>query len=506
MGADVVYTYKKLLPRMLVVLILWSVSVFIPFIFNLPPWTPFWFMADFAIGFAYIVIEFRRASKLVKDAIENVSVSDLTKAIYWLSIVSSRKVPSSQDFRYHGSVTKVVHKIGGNFNNAWQEFLKEYNLPNPMMSIYVLIGIFVCTFGIVLAEFLNTAFSWIFLVPIVILFIAFSIIHKKERENVESLIASEQSTKKARWLAQELIFWVSERTTKPVKVMLAEDNYSNVRIADTVYGAAVAEIEPKARIVEGDTSQELSLTLASKEYKPLDVGHEKWEPLWITLAFIGFVSSLALLEISVPFLNLIYQLFYGLAGDVLTLIATIAVVSLPFIPIELFFRRKHLTSSIPVLIVVLLVFLGIPILEWVGLSEKIAWRTFFSTSIIVAVTLFAVFVYFGWPFFKIVFRGGVVKASDLEEVVRRFPARVIRRAIKQDGRAKERFEFLITLYTKESIIMSEVPESIKEWISEDAKQPQSLRYFLVTRDSVSLTEFSKPAAKVLRKKLGASLV
>lgn len=505
MGADVIYTYKKLLPRMFVILLLWSVSVFVPFAFDLPPWAPFWFVADFALVSAYAALEFHHTSKLAGGAIENVAISDLGKAIYWLSIVGSRKAPSGQDFRYYGSVTKVVDKIGGNLKPAWQEVLRKSNLPNPMTSIYLLIGIFICLSGIVLALLLSIeSLTWILLVPTVILFIVFSTTHKKARESVESLIRSDESVNTARRLTQELISWVSERISKPLTVMLAEDVYSHVKVVDTIFGAAVAEIEPALGTVESGASQQLALTHAPKEYRPLVVEHEKWEPLWITLVFIGFVGSLALLEISIPFLNWIYQLSYGLAGDVLTLIVAITVVSLPFIPIELFFRRKHLTSSVPVLVLVLFVFLGVPILEWAGLSEKMAWRTFFSTSIIVVIALFMILLYFGWPFLRIIFRGGVIEPSDLEGVVRRFPAGVIKRIIKREGQVKERLEFLIALYSREFIAMAEVPESIKEWINEDARQPQGLRYFVLTQDSVSLTELSKPMAKALQEKLGVS--
>jgi hypothetical protein len=505
MGADVIYTYRKLLPRMLVILVLLSGSAFVPFVFNLPPWAPLWFVADFALVFTYIALEFYHASRLVTGRIEDVAISDLGKAIYWLSIVGSRKVPSGQEFRYYGNVTKVADGIGGNLKLEWQEVLRKSHLPNPITSICLLIGIFICLSGIVLALFLSIEpLTWIIFVPMAILFIVFSNTHKKGREGVESLIKSVESTQTACRLAQELISWVSPRISRPLKVMLAEDVYSQVSIVGTIFGSSVAEIQPEARIVESGVSRELASTPAPKEYKPITVRQEKWEPLWMTLIVIGFVVSLILLEVAVPFLNWVYQLSYSVAGDVLTLIAAIVVVSLPFVPIELFFRRKHLASSIPVLIIVLFVFLAVPILEWAGLSERMAWRTFLSTSMIVVIALSAALLYFGWPFLRIIFRGGVVKPSDLEEVVRRFPATVIRRMIKQEGQVKERLEFLIALHSKGFIAMSEVPESIREWINEDARQPPSLRYFSLTQDSVSLTELSKPLAKALQKKLGPS--
>lgn len=504
MGADVIYTYRKLLPRMLVFIMLWVVTLFVPFMLNLPPWSLFWFVGDFAIFSLYICFEFRRASKLVKGTIDDVLISDLTKAIYWLSIVGSKKVPSQQFF-YSGNVTKVVNLIGGKCQTNWDEILRKYRLPNRTQNLLILGGLIISPFGILLAQVLNLEFlSWIFTGLALLLLLTFSIEYKKGKESIEALVRSDEATKTTRWLAQELIFLASERAKKPLRVMLEEGNYSSIKIVGSIFGTAIAEIEPKGKLPEEGKRGEYAPTIISKEYKPTLNSKEKWEPLWLALVFIGFLTSLALLKISIPFLNWVYITFHGLGGDIVVLFAAIMVVSLPFIPIELFFRRKHLTSSIFVVVTLLFIFLGIPTLEWIGLSEKMAWRTFFNVSMIVLIAVFLVFLYFGFPFLKMILRGGEIKPSDLEENVRRVPARSIRKLVRQNEEVGQRFDFLTTLYSKVSIKLSEVPESVRVWVNEDAKQSPKTRYFNLREDSVSLTEMGESLARALHKKLHVS--
>lgn len=501
MGADVIYTYRRLLPRLLVFILFWSLSMFVPFMLNLPPWWPFWFIGDFAVFLLFVGFEFRRVSRLVRGTIDNVPISELTKAIYWLSIVSSRKVPS-QEFSYQKRATRVANKIGGTLKIAWDEILEKHHLSNPTRSLLIIAGGFICCFGTIVTYALHAELvSDVFAGLAVILLLAVSITLKKGRENLESLVKDEEATKRARWLTEKLISWVSERIEKPLQVMLTEGDYSNIKVVGSVYGAIIAEIEPKDTLPEHKTKDGDTLQLVRREPTPARDSQEKWEPLWVTLVFIGFISSLALLKISIPLLNWVYGLSYGSIGDILVLIAAIIVVSLPFIPIELFFRKKRLNSSILVVVAALLIFLGIPTLEWIGLSEKMAWMTFFSTSIIVLTAVFVVLLYLAFPFLEIVFRGGVIRPSDLERIIKRVPARTIKKLMKQDEKTGQRFYFLKTAYSKGIMPFSEVSDSVMEWIKEDAKQPENLRYFSSTDNSVSLTEMGKTLAKALLKKL-----
>jgi hypothetical protein len=228
---------------------------------------------------------------------------------------------------------------------------------------------------------------------------------------------------------------------------------------------------------------------------------EKWEPMWLVLVLIGIISSLVLLGLSVPFLNWLYGRS-GAAGDSLILMGSIAIISLPFVPIELFFRKKHLSSSFFVVIVLLFAFLAVPTLELTGLSEKMAWATFAYSSMATVVILFVVMLYFGFPFIRIIMRGGEIRPSDLAGVIKRYPARSVKNLVKRDEIFRQKVDFLMTLLNRHSVTLSQVSEPIRQWINEDAKQPQKFRYFSVTDNTTSLTDMGNSFAKALEKKLG----
>jgi hypothetical protein len=118
--------------------------------------------------------------------------------------------------------------------------------------------------------------------------------------------------------------------------------------------------------------------------------------------------------------------------------------------------------------------------------------------------VFIAFLYLALPFLEIVLRGGVIKPSDLEKIIRRIPARSIKKLMKQDEKIGQRLYFLTAAYDKEVTPLSEVSNSVVEWIKEDAKQAENLRYFSSTDNSVSLTEMGKTLAEALRKKLGVA--
>lgn len=213
---------------------------------------------------------------------------------------------------------------------------------------------------------------------------------------------------------------------------------------------------------------------------------------------MGIISSLVLFELSVPLLNWLS----GSAVDFSVLVVSIAIISLPFVPIELFFRKKHLSSSFFVVIVLLFALLAVPTLELTGLSEKMAWTTFAYSSMAMIVILFIVMLYFGFPFLRIIMRGGDIRPSDLPDIIKRYPAKSVRNLVKQDEIFRQKVDFLITLLSKQSVTLMQVSESIRQLINEDAKQPQKFRYFSVTEGTVSLTDMGNSFAKTLQKKLG----
>jgi len=224
--------------------------------------------------------------------------------------------------------------------------------------------------------------------------------------------------------------------------------------------------------------------------------------MWLFLVIVGIISSIVLFTLSVPFLDWLYEVS-GSAGGILVLLVSIADISLPFVPIELFFRRKHLSSSFFIVVVLLFAFLAVPTLELIGLSKKMAWATFAYSAMAIGIISFFVVLYFGFPFLRLILSGGDIRPADLENIIKRYPARSVKNLVKQDENFRQKVDFLMTLLSKQSVTLSQVSETAKEWIKQDAKQPQKFRYFSLADDTVSLTDMGNSFAKALQKKLSS---
>jgi len=247
MGADVVYTYRKLLPRMVVAFIIWMVVLFVlPFLTDVTSVVFFWLPISLLILSVYLGIEIFNAHRFVKGTIENVAISDLTKTIFWLSIVGSGKVMPNEFQLYYKNVTKTLRKMDIEFKANWEKITQKYSLHLPLRNIYILGGIVVGIFGSILGQALKIeAVSWGFIGLVLLLFLLYAFTYKKGRESIESLAKDVDAMDTARRLAQQLILWTFEHAKKPVKVMLAQDDYSNIKTVGSVYGSVIAEIEPK---------------------------------------------------------------------------------------------------------------------------------------------------------------------------------------------------------------------------------------------------------------------
>jgi hypothetical protein len=250
MGADVIYTYRKLMPRMFIALMLWIASLFAVFFIAGDATTSlFWFIGSFLVVFAYIGLEFLHAYTLVKGSIENVPTSNLTKAIFWLSIAGSGRVISSEYQYYCRHVTKTIDKMDDASKNNWMKLSEKYALRNLIHPLYMLGGIMGSLFGSVIGEFLKIEpLSAGFIALTLFLFISYAVKYKKGRENVELLAKDAEAVKMSRLLAQQLILWTSEHAKKPLQIMLAQDDYSNIKVVGSVYGSTIAVIEPKTML------------------------------------------------------------------------------------------------------------------------------------------------------------------------------------------------------------------------------------------------------------------
>lgn len=235
MGADTVHTYKKMIPRFLVAFTIWLVSFgIIVFMYDGPTWAPLWIAGSGAILIGYLCLEALHAQRLVKGAIENVAISDLTRAIYWLSSAGSGKVESSINLVNCTVVQKTLEKINGEMQVNWEKIVQEYPFPNLNMKKFVALALggVACAFaGIFLGVFLHIPLLGFALIGLMILLLIMTFSRlAKPLEMANSLISDPEAVKTSRWLAQQLINWTSERIKKPLKVVLLDDNYSTVRL------------------------------------------------------------------------------------------------------------------------------------------------------------------------------------------------------------------------------------------------------------------------------------
>jgi len=131
----------------------------------------------------------------------------------------------------------------------------EISVPNPNSKKFVLIvfsGVACAFAGIVLGVFLHIPLLGFALVGLTF-FLLFKALSRfvKPLEIVKSLISDAEAVKTSRWLAQQLIIWASERIKKPLKVVLVDANYSNVKIVGSLKDLGIiAEIEPKDVLAE----------------------------------------------------------------------------------------------------------------------------------------------------------------------------------------------------------------------------------------------------------------
>lgn len=501
MGADVIYMQRKATPRIAVVIIAWAVLLALSmFAFNGPSLASWLTIVVSFVGILlYLGLEYRHASKLAKGYVDTVRVSDLTKAIYWLSIVSSRKAPTQETF-YYRNVAKVVHRMGGRMEIEWNEIFKKYKPLNLRMYIFLSALGVAGVVGSTVGQSLHILWiEWLLIGLALASLLALAITYKKSKDNIESFIRDEQTNKLTRVLAEDLISWTSERTKQPLQVMLAQTNYSDTKIVDSIYGVAIVKIEPRNILTQSEKqAQPLNISTSGKEAL-IDDAQEKWEPLSLVIILIGTLSSVALLELSLPFLNWIFNIFYG--SDIAVLVAAIAIIALPFAPIEIFFRRKHLTSPAWIVLPLIFILLGVPTLQWLGLNEQTAWMTFGTTFTLIGLIILTILTYLALPFLKIIFRGGNIRPSDISDIVKRVPKWSVRRMLAQNEGTGQRFAFIVALYGMGTMKLEDAPESMRKWINEDATQPDAARYFVVKDGSVGLTRMGESLSKVLEKKL-----
>jgi len=185
MGEDTVYFARKSTPRILVSFILVFVAIFVVIIGF--PWVLndggilVLFAVLFGLLFVHVGLEYHKSKGLAKGEVENVSISDLTKAISWLSRVSEGKIISRMGSGGDAwvNVGRVADRLGGDFRSRWLTIVQNHKMPMRtrylffmmfvgFLPMYAMVAILVVTSGllqlvalIALALLTIPALSWL---------------------------------------------------------------------------------------------------------------------------------------------------------------------------------------------------------------------------------------------------------------------------------------------------------------------------------------------------------
>jgi hypothetical protein len=249
MGLDLIYTYKKLIPRFMLVFVFFFVAMVVPlFVFNAPSWYLFWLFGVSAVFIGYLVLEFRRASRLAKGLVQNVPVLDLSRAIYWLSIICAGEGTFSLGgYQYWENVEKVSSLIGGNTLEEWRGMANGYALPRARTMYKLGALLFLCFPLIFALELLHFSFSVSISILAVVLLALMAVAAKfSSYLKVMKIMASDSSVKKAtELLMNELINWASAKTNKPIKLVSARGiSNEHTRFTGSLLGFSIIEITP----------------------------------------------------------------------------------------------------------------------------------------------------------------------------------------------------------------------------------------------------------------------
>jgi hypothetical protein len=155
------------------------------------------FAVSFGLMFGYLGIEYYRGESFVKEELDGVRISDMTKAIYWLSYVGADKIPVLGGYGYWKRVRKIALRINGDFLSRWQSIEARYRTRPRLRTS-----------------------------PLVI----------QDAPEERSI---------ARQLAQDLISWASERSEEPIYVVVGDEKFEGVERIGTVRNQPIVEISPK---------------------------------------------------------------------------------------------------------------------------------------------------------------------------------------------------------------------------------------------------------------------
>lgn len=431
------------MPRLLISMALVVVCIFVVIIGFKWVLDSGWFLAVLAVLFGLVSIhtglEYHKSLSFVRGEIENVPISDLTKAISWLSELSKGGATGMIGGGRGAwlNVDKVADRIGGEFKSKWLSIVQNHRMPirerTMVLTIPVaflpFVGVFLILFFVKTGIFQLVAL--LSLLPLMI--VMFRFLSKKVMA-VSDLYESEEARTTAGVLARQLILLVSTRTTRPIKVVLAGGEYEHVHAIDSAWGSTIAEIEPSGVTVSGK---------------------ERFFPHGLKEEHVSFLGSKRNWHIA-------------------TILAH-ASVGFITVPLVFLFLQKIIS----------------------GMADNLD-RGAFGLTIIAAV-FGQFFVYVSMPQMKLFFTGGKVTALDLYAIVKRTPSHLMMNTNYSDF--IEKTAFLTTMNEKRTMKLSELADSIKFWLRDEENQPMEQRYFNIEGDKVSLTAKGEELAELVEKKM-----
>lgn len=131
MGLDLVYWNRKAGPRALIIVLV-GIFCFVLLFMFLSQYGSLAMLAGLVLTsslmFGYLGIEHYKGKAYVRGELDGVFISDLTKAIYWLSYIGADRVPGLGGYGgYWKRVRKIAPKISGDFLARWHGVEGRYS-------------------------------------------------------------------------------------------------------------------------------------------------------------------------------------------------------------------------------------------------------------------------------------------------------------------------------------------------------------------------------------------
>jgi len=445
MGEELIYQYKKMIPHFVLafsaVIVMFAVIsvIFSSYVGTVWLWSVFGLL--FGSLFFFLGIEYYRSTHLVKGNIDGIPISDLTKAIYWLSIINSGAASFYLGgINYYQNVSKVLSRIGGEAETKWQSVTRRHRMPETR-GLYALVIVAILA---MLSMFLTFAFfrNLEILAVVIMVIIAFVVLREAGNQfRMGAIIAQDpQTVEVTDYLIKKMVSWISAKTHEPIRVVLGGKTVEGAEAVDSLQSYIIAEIKPKGTMSRSPS--ETQFFVSSEK--------EKWRVRRI--------------ERSERNLRVLYLSLHIAVGTICGFLVFA-------------FSKRLLSGKADAL----------DIVAMAGVIGLFALGQFF--------------LYIYIPLMKVLFQGGKAASSDLEMIAKRFENSRLQRLSATDPEFRQRIWFFITLERDKSADFSTVEEPIKLWIKKEAEQPSAFKYLKLDGNIVTLTAKGETLAKTLEKKM-----